>query len=302
MLDRIRTFLSQASKNLASTTEKISPAATEEEIFETTLTEIEKVKAQFVDYVALIVPFSLGCLLAISNGYLFAGFKPFSLVDTPVFVAWLSGFAIEAAALAALFHSANRLKSGNKREFWLTFSGAIILASISLVAQYVYLQMEYRTGSLKINDQAVDQMPIFSLLVGVNGFQGHDVLFVIRSLAYHIAEFVCSFLITRKGTTVAAALQRKREIFEYKSQVAQQESILALAETLQTGIQAMMLQQQKMMTIALERAQVQLTAPVVEEPVSPLSLPLLNPQANQQSSNGHQSLNGSQGEKEPQKK
>lgn len=291
MLGRIKNYLVLAKKNLATTTEKISPEATEEELFETAPSEIEQAKAQFVDWVALVVPFILGCLLAISNGYLFAGFKNFSLIDIPVFVAWLSGFAIEAAALAALFHSSNRLKSGNRREFWLSFSGAIILALISLVAQYVYLQMEYRTGSLKINDQAVDQMPIFSLLVGVNGFKGHDVLFLIRSVAYHIAEFVCSFLIVRKGQTVAVALQRQREIFEYKSQVAQQQTILAMAETLQKGIQDMMQQQQQIMQIALERAQSQLSAP--EAMTDPLSLPLLNPQPSQQRSNG--SLNGNQG-------
>jgi hypothetical protein len=298
MLDRIKNYLFQAKEKLAETTEKISPEAKEEDFYETAPTEIEKAKAQFVDWVALVVPFALGSLLAISNGYLFAGFKNFSL-DTTTFVAWMSGFAIEAAALAALFHSSDRLKRGHKKEFWLSFSGALILASISLVAQYVYLQMEYKTGSLKINDQAVDQMPIFSLLLGVNGFKGHDILFVVRSFAYHIAEFVCSFLITKKGTTVAAALQRKREIFEYKSQVSQQESILALSETIQKGIQDLMGQQQQVMQVALQKALEQLAAP--EQSVNPLALPLLNPQASQQS-NGHQSLNGSQGAKEQQKK
>jgi hypothetical protein len=271
----------------------LSTKATEEtNFFEAAPTEIEKVKSQFVDWVALVVPFALGILLAISNGYLFAGFKNFSLVDIPVFVAWLSGFAIEAAALAALFHSSNRLKSGNRREFWLSFAGAITLACISLVAQYCYLQMEYKTGSIKISDQAVDQMPIFNLLVGVNGFKGHDILFLIRSVAYHIAEFVCSFLIVRRGQTIQAALQRQRDIFEYKSQVGQQEAILSMAETLQRGIQAMMEQQQRIIQATLERTQEQLMdkSEYPTETSYPLAAPLLNIASSQQSA--HQSLNG----------
>src|SRR5579883_2829134 len=65
----------------------------------------DSVKATFVNWTATLVPFVLGLLLAISNGYFFAGFHDFNPGDVSNFIAWGSGFAIEAATLAAVFNA-----------------------------------------------------------------------------------------------------------------------------------------------------------------------------------------------------
>ncbi len=193
-----------------------------------TPSRIDAVKSTFIEWTALTVPFMLALLLAISNGYFFSGFKDFTLHDVSVVVAWGSGFAIEMAALAAIFHAAQRLKSGKRKDFAISLTWALVLAAISFLAQYVYLQMEVVRGTLQVNDSAIDKMPLFSLLVGTGGLQGHDVLFLVRTSAYHVAEIACTFLFTSKGTSIEAAIRREQEKFTYRTMIETQQTVLQL--------------------------------------------------------------------------
>ena len=200
----------------------------------------DQVKSTFVNWTATIVPFALGILLAISNGYFFSGFHDFSLTDINSVIAWGSGFAIEAATLACVFNAALRLRAGDKRGFRASFAVGLLLCFISFTAQYVFLQMQLTDGTLVLNDTAIDKMPIFNLLVGVNGFQGHDLLFLIRSGAYHVTELACTFLIAKTGMTHAKKLEKQRQDFEHRLQASQQEMALTFMEAITETMKAHM--------------------------------------------------------------
>ncbi|GHO45177.1 hypothetical protein [Ktedonospora formicarum] len=208
----------------------------------------DNVKATFVNWTATIVPFALGLLLAISNGYFFAGFQDFHPGDVSNFIAWGSGFAIEAATLAAVFNASLRLKAGDKKGFRASLAVGVLLALISFTAQYVFLQMSLANGFLRVNDSAIDKMPLFSMLVGVGGFQGHDVLFLIRASAYHVAEFACTFLIAGKGVTHSKKLELQRQDFESSMAEAQQQMVLSFMKAINENMTAMMASNQKLLS------------------------------------------------------
>jgi len=234
----------------------------------------DAVKATFVNWTATLVPFVLGLLLAISNGYFFAGFQDFNAADVSNLIAWGSGFAIEAATLAAVFNASLRLKAGDKRGFRNSLAVGLLLALISFTAQYVFLQMSLTNGSLQVNDTAIDKMPLFSMLVGVNGFQGHDVLFLIRASAYHIGEFACTFLFASKGLTHAKKLEVQRESFEHKMAEAQQNMVLAFMEAINTNMTSMMQSNQKLLAQQFSTVLDALPTPRVEvHTVPPIAAP-----------------------------
>ncbi|GHO55511.1 hypothetical protein [Ktedonobacter robiniae] len=232
----------------------------------------DAVKSTFVNWTATLVPFALGILLAISNGYFFAGFHDFSLTDVSTFIAWGSGFAIEAATLAAIFNASLRLKAGDKKGFRASLAVGLALAFISFTAQYVFLQMSLANGSLVVNDSAVDKMPLFSMLVGVNGFQGHDILFLIRSSAYHVAEFSCTFLIASKGMTHEKKLEHQRRNFEYSMAEAQQQMVLDFMKNINENLTQMMSSQQRLMNQQFVQVTEHIERPVPRiEPVTQIT-------------------------------
>lgn len=195
------------------------------------LTVTDEIKLGFVEIIALIGPFFIGSILAISNGYFFSGFQEFNLTNIPIFVAWMSGFALEAINLAALFHAANQLKQNNRAAFWKSFLFALVLASISFIAQYIYLEMEYKSGNLQVSDTAIENIPFFSLFIGINNLSGHDVLFIVRAVAYHLAEFACTFLISKKGLSIERAMEIQNKQFQLNSAREQQEMVIKLMKS-----------------------------------------------------------------------
>lgn len=232
-------------------------------------------KTAFVNWVATLVPIALGVLLAISNGYFFAGFQPFSLASTNSIIAWGSGFAIEAATLACIFNAALRLRAGDRRGFRANLTVGLVLAFISFTAQYTYLQMSLQDGSLAINDAAIDKIPVLGMFAGVAGFQGHDVLFLVRSSAYHIAEFACTFLIAKKGSTHQKQLDDQRKSFEINMAQQQQDMVLGFMSAINEHFNTMMEDQKQLMSRQFVRITEAASQPLPPPAPAPEPTPML---------------------------
>jgi len=149
------------------------------------LTADERVKSSFAAFIVVAAPFILALILSISNGYFFAGFKGFSW-DSVTFVSYAGGFTLEMVALGAIYVAQKHLKEGTRKMFWLAFLVALFLMLVSFVTQYSYLQELELQGTLAIPDASINHIPILSWFTGI-GLSGHDLLFIIRSSAFHIA-------------------------------------------------------------------------------------------------------------------
>jgi hypothetical protein len=178
-------------------TEPANPSATTfalSDLESESLTHDERIKSAFSQFVGLFAPFVLACILSLSNGYFFAGFHD-PQWTLQIMLAYLGGAVLEMIGLAAIFRAQQALKEGTRSFFYSAFLFALTLAAISLVAQYLYLQIQEMQGTLVIPDAAIARIPIVNWLIGINGMQGHDWLFLIRGGAFHLAELGCTFLI-----------------------------------------------------------------------------------------------------------
>ncbi len=167
------------------------------------LTRDERIKSAFSQCIGTVAPFVLALILSVSNGYFFAGFRDFSW-NTPIVLAYAGGTILELVGLAAIFTAQKSLKEGTRAFFLSAFLFALALAVVSLFAQYLYLQVLEIRGGLTIPDGAIARIPLVSWLIGINGMQGHDWLFLIRGGAFHLAELGCTFLIAKKQKSGSA--------------------------------------------------------------------------------------------------
>ena len=196
------------------------------------MTSGDGVKDVFAGAAGLWGPFVLALILSLSNGYFFAGFHDPSW-QLQIALAYAGGATLEAIGLAAIFRAAKALKNGTRGFFALSFGFALTLAAISLLAQYMYLQLQMANGTLVVPDSAVSHIPLFNLLIGIGGMQGHDWLFLIRGGAFHLAELGCTFLISKKNKSLQRLIAQQSELqdarltWERKQMVAEMESSLA---------------------------------------------------------------------------
>ncbi len=179
----------------------------------------DKLKDGFALYAGTFVPFVLMVILGLSNGYLFSGFRDFTW-STPILIAYVIGYSLEVVGTSGIFIAQRGRRDGNSSQFRWGLTLALFMAFVSLTSQFTYLQVQSQQGFLSIPDTAIEHMPIISWLVGVGGLRGHDWLFILRSVAIHVAEIGCTFVIS----------QKKRNL---KQLIAQQEELLDAQLTLQ---------------------------------------------------------------------
>lgn len=211
--------------------------------FDPPVSRHDVIKSGFIDYVVLFVPFILAVLLAVSNGYFFSGFKDFDIKSLPITLAWTAGFALEAICLAAIFHASIMLKNGKKVEFWRSMIVALLLGSISFLTQYIYLQLQVH--ELVAIDTAIEKTPLFSILVGFNGLKGHDILFIIRSAAFHVGEMACAFLISKKGKDLQTELNRRNAFAMINQSIQTSNMVEDMQKMLLSNMRLMMENQQR---------------------------------------------------------
>jgi hypothetical protein len=189
--------------------------------------------------------------------------------------------------LAAIFRAQAALKDGTRSFFWSAFLFALTLASISLIAQYLYLQVQDQRGLLSIPDTAIARIPIINWFIGINGMQGHDWLFLIRGGAFHLAELGCTFLIAKKHKSLKRLIAQQREIQEAKLTWQRNELFMAMEQSIAAQMHTMMHQQAQASEINFQRVITSIQPGQPGETPNPLSLAPL-----QIASNGKGSTNG----------
>ena len=156
-------------------------------------TSAEGAKNGYIFLVAAVVPFVLATILALGVGYFFAGFQGFSW-SVPGVMAYGGGFAVEAVCLACFFAAAKAFWGGARWHFVAALVAALLLSTISIASQVLYLQLDVLQGTAHIPPGALDGVPLIGWLVGTNG-GGWVVLG--RAIGFHVAEAACCFVLAK---------------------------------------------------------------------------------------------------------
>jgi hypothetical protein len=156
-------------------------------------TSAEGAKNAYIVLVAGVAPFVLAVILGLGVGYFFAGFAPFTW-SVPGVLAYGGGFAVEAVCLACFFAAAKAFWGGARWHFSAALVAALLLSTISIAAQVLYLQLDALKGAAHISPGALDDVPIVGWLVGSNG-GGWVVLG--RAIGFHVAEAACCFILAK---------------------------------------------------------------------------------------------------------
>ncbi len=235
----------------------------------------DRLKGSFTLVVGILGPFLLAMILSVSNGYFFAGFHDFAW-DVPTVLAYAGGAILETIGLAAIFTAQRALREGTRGYFLAAFFFALSLAFVSLMAQYLYLQLLEIRGALTIPDGAIAHVPIVSWLVGINGMQGHDWLFLIRGGAFHLAEIGCTFLISKRAKSLRRLIAQQRELQDARLTWERNQLIADMERTVAEQLGVMMSQQRRVTEVQFNRYLATLTAPQLGEgsdTSDPLALP-----------------------------
>ncbi len=172
-------------------------------------TSAEGAKNGYIFLVAAVVPFVLATILALGVGYFFAGFQGFSW-SVPGVMAYGGGFAVEAVCLACFFAAAKAFWGGARWHFVAALVAALLLSTISIAAQVLYLELDALKGAAHIPPGALDGVPLIGWLVGSNG-GGWVVLG--RAIGFHVAEAACCFVLaksTENAEKRMLAMQREQ--------------------------------------------------------------------------------------------
>jgi len=233
----------------------------------------DRLKGSFTLIVGILGPFVLAAILSVSNGYFFAGFHDLTW-NVPTVLAYAGGAILEAIGLAAIFTAQKALKDGTRAFFISAFLFALTLACVSLLAQYLYLQLLALRGDLVIPDGAIARVPIVSWLVGVNGMQGHDWLFLVRGGAFHLAELGCTLLISKRAKSLRRLIAQQRELQDARLTWERNQLIADMERTIADQLSLMMSQQRRVTEVQCNRYLASLTAPALGEGSSdgPLAL------------------------------
>ncbi len=156
-------------------------------------TSAEGAKNGYIVLVAAVAPFVLAVILGLGVSYFFAGFAPFTW-SVPGFLAYGGGFAVEAVGLACFFAAAKAFWGGARWHFVAALVAALLLSTISIAAQVLYLQLDALKGAAQIPAGALDDVPIIGWFVGSNG-GGWVVLG--RAIGFHVAEAACCFILAK---------------------------------------------------------------------------------------------------------
>jgi hypothetical protein len=235
-----------------------------------TLDTIEKGKLFFARAAMFLGAFLLMMVAAWSVGFFFAGMHDFTLSNQDTALIYGGSFALEAIFTGAMFTVGINKKRG--RAWGLLFAGALVLALISVLAQFASYETQLQQGRLQVSDSAIESIPLLTWLIG--SMKGHSFLFLLRGCAFHFAEILACLGMPSKKRTLQEQIgemervQRARIQFEEARLLADVRAAIAL------------------------RVQDEMRARVgLPPPTTPLSLPKVTPES-EGASNGHATFPG----------
>jgi hypothetical protein len=181
-----------------------------------TLDGIEKSKLFFARAAMFLGAFLLMIVAAWSVGFFFAGMHDFTLSNQDTALIYGGSFALEAIFTGGMFTVGINKKRG--RAWGLLFAGTLVLAVISILAQFASYETQLQQGRLQVSDSAIESIPLLTWLVG--SMKGHSFLFLLRACAFHFAEILACLGMPSKKRTLQEQIgemervQRARIAFE----------------------------------------------------------------------------------------
>jgi hypothetical protein len=199
---------------------------------------IERVKLWFARTAMFLGAFLLMVVAAWSVGFFFAGMHDFTLNDQDTALIYGGAFALEAIFTGAMFTVALQKKRG--RPWGLLFAGALVLALVSMLAQFASYEAQLQQGRLQVSDSAIEAIPFLTWLVG--SMHGHSFLFLLRGGAFHFAEILACLGMPSKKRSLSEQIstmeqvQRARLQFEEAQLLAELRT--AVAQRVQQDLRA----------------------------------------------------------------
>jgi hypothetical protein len=194
-----------------------------------TLDGIEHAKLWFARTGMFLGAFLLMVVAAWSVGFFFAGMHDFTLANQDTTLIYAGSFALEAIFTGAMFTVALQKKRG--RPWGLVFAGALVLALVSVLAQFASYEAQLQQGRLQVSDSAIESIPLLTWLIG--SMHGHSFLFLLRGGAFHFAEILaCLAMPSKKRSlheqiSIMEQVQRARLQFEEARLLAQMRAAIA---------------------------------------------------------------------------
>lgn len=195
-----------------------------------TLDGIEKSKLFFARAAMFLGAFLLMIVAAWSVGFFFAGMHDFTLSNQDTALIYGGSFALEGIFTGLMFSVSINKKRG--RSWGLLFAGAILLALISVLAQFASYETQLQQGRLQVSDSAIESIPLLTWLIG--SMKGHSFLFLLRGGAFHFAEILACLGMPSKKQTLQEQIgemervQRARIQFEEARLLADVRAAIAL--------------------------------------------------------------------------
>lgn len=159
----------------------------------------------------------------------------FTLSNQDTALIYGGSFALEAIFTEAIFTGAMFTVGINKklgRAWGLLFAGALVLAVISILAQFASYETQLQQGRLQVSDSTIESIPLLTWLIG--SMKGHSFLFLLRGCAFHFAEILaCLGMPSKKRTEQGQIremerIQRARLAFEEARLLADIRAAIAL--------------------------------------------------------------------------
>jgi hypothetical protein len=194
-----------------------------------TLDGIEHAKLWFARSAMFLGAFLLMVVAAWSVGFFFAGMHDFTLSNQDTALIYVGSFALEFIFTSVMFTVGFNKKRG--RPWGLLFAGALVLALVSVLAQYASYETQLQQGRLQVSDSAIESIPLLTWLIG--SMHGHSFLFLLRGGAFHFAEILACLGMPSKQRSLEEQIstmeqvQRARLQFEEARLLAQLRAAIA---------------------------------------------------------------------------
>lgn len=155
---------------------------------------IERAKLGFARFWLFGSAFLFALIAGWSVGYFFAGLHDFTTDNQETLMSYAGSWGIEGVIMAALF--VVTLNKGRGRRWLPALVFAILLAGVSVLAQFAAYEALRSAGRIQVSDSQIDAIPLLNWLIG--SMQGHSFLFLLRGASFHVAEIGACLLLPSK--------------------------------------------------------------------------------------------------------
>lgn len=155
---------------------------------------IERAKLGFARFWLFGSAFLFALIAGWSVGYFFSGLHDFTFNNQEVLMSYGGSWGIEGVIMGALFVVTLSRSRGRSWVPALVF--AILLASVSVLAQFAAYEALRNAGRIQVSDSQIESIPLLNWLIG--SMQGHSFLFLLRGASFHVAEIGACLLMPSK--------------------------------------------------------------------------------------------------------